>query len=92
MLIYRRCHSNILDIQSFRRADCDVDHCLVVAEVRERLSVTKQVRERLSVTEQETQKFGMGRFSLKKSIKVEDKGQYHVTVSEWVVSSEELHP
>ena len=39
--IYRRCHSNILDIQSFRRADCDVDHCLVVAEVRERLSVTK---------------------------------------------------
>jgi len=46
----------------------------------------------LSVTEQETQKFGMGRFSLKKSIKVEDKGQYHVTVSEWVVSSEELHP
>ena len=47
MLMYRRCHSYILDIQSFRKVDCDVDHCLVVAEVRERLSVTKQ----------ETQKF-----------------------------------
>ena len=47
MLMYRRCHSYILDIQSFRKTDCDVDHCLVVAEVRERLSVTKQ----------ETQKF-----------------------------------
>jgi hypothetical protein len=81
MLMYRRCHSNVLDIQSFRRADCDVDHCLVVAEVRERLSVTKQ----------ETQKFGMGRFILKKPIKVEDKGQYLVTISEWVVSSGELH-
>jgi hypothetical protein len=79
--MYRRCHSNILDIQSFRIADCDFDHCLVVAEVRERLSVTKQ----------ETQNFGMGRFSLKKPIKLEDKGQYHVTISERVVSSEELH-
>ena len=78
MLLYRRCHSNVLDVQSFRRADCDVDHCLVVAEVRERLSVTKQ----------ETHKFCMGRFSLKKSIKVEHKGQYHVTISERVVSSE----
>ena len=65
----------MLDIQSFRRADCDADHCLVVAEVRERLSVTKQ----------EAQKFGMGRFSLKKPIEVEDKGQYHVTILEQVI-------
>jgi len=53
--------------------------------------VVAEVRERLSVTKQETQKFGMGRFSLKKPIKVEDKGQYHVTVLEQVISSEELH-
>jgi hypothetical protein len=46
MLIDGRCYSNIFDLQSH----CDADHCLVVAEVRERLSVTKQ----------ETQKFGMG--------------------------------
>jgi hypothetical protein len=52
--------------------------------------VVAEVRERLSVTKQETQKFGMGRFSLKKLMKVEYKGQYHVTISEWVVSSEEL--
>jgi hypothetical protein len=52
--------------------------------------VVAEVRERLLVTKQEIQKYGMGRFSLKKPIKVEGKGQYHVTISEWVVSSEEL--
>ena len=30
--IDRRCHSSILDVQSFRRADCDTDHYLVVAK------------------------------------------------------------
>jgi hypothetical protein len=52
--------------------------------------VVAEVREILSVTKQETQKFGMGRFSLKKPSKVEDRGQYQVTILEWVVSSEEL--
>jgi hypothetical protein len=35
-------HSNVLDVISFRAADCDADHCLVVAEVKERLAVNKQ--------------------------------------------------
>jgi hypothetical protein len=52
--------------------------------------VVAEVMERLSVTKQEPQKLGMGRFSLKKPIKVEDKGQYHVTILEQVVSCEEL--
>jgi len=38
MLIDRRWHSSILDLRSFRRADCDTDHCLVVAIVRERFT------------------------------------------------------
>jgi hypothetical protein len=40
-LMDRRWHSSILDVQSFRGADCDTDHHLVVAKVREKLAVNK---------------------------------------------------
>ena len=39
ILLDRRWHSSILDVWSFREADCDTDHYLVVAEVREWLEV-----------------------------------------------------
>ena len=39
ILIERRRQSSILDVRSFRGADCDTDHYLVVAKVRERLAV-----------------------------------------------------
>src|SRR5215813_14213001 len=42
MLIDRRWHSSIVDVRSFRGADCDTDHYLVVAKVRERLAVNKR--------------------------------------------------
>jgi hypothetical protein len=41
ILIDRRRHSSILDVLSFRAADCNTDRYLVVAKVRERLSVSK---------------------------------------------------
>jgi hypothetical protein len=52
--IDRRWHSSTLDVRSFRGADSDTDHYLVVAQVRERMAVSKQG----------TQTFDAGRFNL----------------------------
>jgi hypothetical protein len=56
ILIDRRRHSSILDIRSFWAADCDTDYYLVVAKVRERLTVSKQTTHRVH----------MEKFNLKK--------------------------
>ena len=56
ILMDRRWHSSIIDVRSFRGADCDTDHYLVVAKVRERLAVRKQ----------EAQKSDGVRFNLRK--------------------------
>jgi hypothetical protein len=69
-LIDKRRHSNILDVCSFRGADCDTDHYLAVATLRERISVSKRAR----------QKFHLERFDLKK-LGVEVKGKYQVEIS-----------
>jgi hypothetical protein len=45
ILIDRKWHSSILDVQSFRGADCDTDHYLVAANVRERLAVSKEAEQ-----------------------------------------------
>ena len=71
ILIDRRWHSSILDVQSFRGADCDTDHCLVVAEVRERLTVSKKA----------SQNFDGERFNLRKLSKLEVRKQYHIEIS-----------
>jgi hypothetical protein len=42
ILIDGQGHSSILDVPSFREADCDADHDLVVTKIRERLAVNKQ--------------------------------------------------
>jgi hypothetical protein len=67
----RRRHLNVLDIQSSRVSDCDTDHSLVVAKVRERLVVNKQGSHR----------FHMERFNLKELNEVAGKEQYRVDVS-----------
>jgi len=41
-LIDRRWYSSVLDVRKFRGADCDTDHYLVIAKVRERLAVGYQ--------------------------------------------------
>jgi hypothetical protein len=70
-LIDWRRHSSILDTQSLRAADNDTDHYLVVAEIRERLAVSKQTKHR----------FHMESFNLKKFKEVEGKEQYWVEIS-----------
>jgi hypothetical protein len=71
ILVDRRRHSNVLDVRSYRAADCDTDNILVVAKVTERLAVNKQ----------RSHRFHMERFNLKKLNKVEGKEQYRVEVS-----------
>jgi hypothetical protein len=70
ILIDMRRHSSVLDVRSYRAADCDTDHCLVVAKVMERLAMNKQ----------RSQRFHMERFNLKKINEVEGKEKYHVEV------------
>ena len=55
-MIDRRWHSSVLDVQRFRGADCDTEHYLVIAKVRERLAVGKQA----------AQRFDRQRFNLRK--------------------------
>jgi hypothetical protein len=49
ILIDRRSHSSKLDVQFFRRADSDTDHCLVVAKVRKRPTVSKMTAQTFDV-------------------------------------------
>jgi hypothetical protein len=49
ILIDRRRHSSILDVRSFRAAECDTDRYLVVAKFREKLAVSKQTTHAVQV-------------------------------------------
>jgi hypothetical protein len=60
ILVDRRRHSNILDVRSYRVADCDTDHYVVAAKLRERLAMNKQ-RSQISYGEVQSQEFKRGR-------------------------------
>jgi hypothetical protein len=81
ILIYRRRHSSILDVRSFRAADCDTNHYLVIAKVRERLAVSNQA----------THNVHMERFNLKKLKEVDGKEQYHTDITNRFAALENLH-
>jgi hypothetical protein len=81
VLIDRRWHSSILHVRSFRGADCDTDHYLVVAKVRETLAVIKQA----------AQKFAAKRFNLKKLSELEVRKEYQIKISKRFAALEYLN-
>jgi hypothetical protein len=80
ILVDRRRHSTVLDVLSFRAADCDSDHYLVVAKVRERLAVNKQRSHSLHTK----------RFNLKKLNEAEIMEQFHAEGSSSFAALEDL--
>ena len=80
ILIDRRWHSSVLDGRSFRGADCDTDHYLVVVEVRERLAVSKQA----------PQRFDGERFNLRKRNELEVRKRYQIETTNRFAALENL--
>jgi len=80
VLIERRWHLSILDVRSFRGADGDTDHFLVVAEIRERLAVSKQ----------SVQKFDRERFNLSKLNELVVSKQYQIEITNRFAALENL--
>jgi hypothetical protein len=79
-ILIDRWRSSILDVQSFRGAECDTDHSLVVAKLRERLAVSKQA----------AQKFDGERFNLKNLKELEVRKQYQIKISKRLTALEIL--
>jgi len=70
----------MLDVQSFREADCDSDYCVVFAKVREILAVSKQ----------DMQKFDREIFTLRQLNVLEVMKQYQIEISKMFADLEKL--
>jgi hypothetical protein len=68
-------------VRSFRGADCDTDHYLAVAKVRERLAVSKQA----------AQKFDAERFNVKKLSGLQFRKQNQLKISNKSAALENLN-
>ena len=80
LFIGRRWHSSTFNVRSFRGADCDTDHYLVVAQVMERLAASKQV----------AQKFEGVSFNIRMLNELEVTKQYQIKISNRFAGLENL--
>ena len=80
ILIDRRRNSSIIDVRSFRGADCDTDHNQVVAKFRERLAVRKQA----------AQKSDGIRFNLRKLNDLQIRKQYQIEITNRFAALEKI--
>ena len=81
VLVNNRWHSSVLDVRSFRGADCDTEHYLEIAKVREKLAVGKQA----------TQRFDRQRFNLRKLNELEVRKQYQIEITNSFAALENLN-
>ena len=81
VLIDRRWQSSVLDVRSFRGAECDTDHYLVIGKVRKRLAVGKQA----------AQRFDRQRFNVRKLNEPEVRKQYQIEITIRFVALENLN-
>jgi hypothetical protein len=70
-LIDRRWLTSILDVRPYWGADCDAGYCVLIAEVRERLSVRKQ----------DTKKTVVKRLNLNRLSELDLKKKYQTEIS-----------
>jgi hypothetical protein len=71
----------MLDVRSLRAAECDTNHYLVVAKVRERLTVNKQA----------AQKFDVEGFNLRKLSELEVRKQFQIKISNRLAALQNLN-
>ena len=79
-LIGGRWYSSVIDVRSFRGADCDTDHYLMVVNAREILAGSKQA----------VQRFDGERFNLRKLNELEVRKQYQTEITNRFAALENL--